>query len=104
MLAERGHSIWYFRAYDYAGVNKETGAPMFRNGAGNIVSSSELTEEDMTDIGSAIPKVTYGVTLNLAWKGLDLTVFGTGVAGNKIYNVLYRADTPDAKLFEILYG
>ena len=39
-----------------------------------------LTEEDMTDIGSAIPKVTYGVTLNLAWKGLDLTVFGTGVA------------------------
>ncbi|WP_290043160.1 hypothetical protein, partial [uncultured Muribaculum sp.] len=27
-------------------------------------------------------------------KGLDLTVFGTGVAGNKIYNVLYRADTP----------
>ncbi len=91
---ERGHSIWYFRAYDYAGVNKETGAPMFRNGAGNIVSSSELTEEDMTDIGSAIPKVTYGVTLNLAWKGLDLTVFGTGVAGNKIYNVLYRADTP----------
>ena len=67
---------------------------MFRNGAGNIVSSSELTEEDMTDIGSAIQKVTYGVTLNLAWKGLDLTVFGTGVAGNKIYNVLYRADTP----------
>ena len=72
----------------------------------------------MTDIGSAIPKVTYGVTLNLAWKGLDLTVFGTGVAGNKIYNQMrhrlesngatsvlspvmadcWRADNPDGIL------
>ena len=91
---EQGHSIWYFRAYDYVGVDKETGAPQFRNAAGEIVISSELKTTDMTDIGSAIPRLTYGITLNVAWKGLDLTVFGTGVAGNKIYNVLYRADTP----------
>ncbi|WP_304962842.1 TonB-dependent receptor domain-containing protein, partial [uncultured Muribaculum sp.] len=91
---EQGHSIWYFRAYDYVGVDKETGAPQFRNAAGEIVGSSELKTTDMTDIGSAIPRLTYGITLNVAWKGLDLTVFGTGVAGNKIYNVLYRADTP----------
>lgn len=91
---EEGHSIWYFRAYDYAGVNRETGEPQFRNHNGDIVSSSELTDGDMTDIGSAIPKFTYGVTLNLAYKGFDFTVFGTGVAGNKIFNLLYRADTP----------
>ncbi|MFV0587617.1 SusC/RagA family TonB-linked outer membrane protein [Bacteroides reticulotermitis] len=91
---EEGHSIWYFRAYDYAGVNKETGAAQFRNHEGKIVSSSELSEQDMTDIGSAIPKLTYGLTINLEYKGLDLSVFGTGVAGNKIFNILYRADTP----------
>lgn len=91
---EEGHSIWYFRAYDYVGVDKETGAPQFRNKEGEIVASSELNDEDMTDIGCAIPKFTYGITLNVAWKGLDLTVFGTGVSGNKIFNVLYRADTP----------
>lgn len=91
---EEGHSIWYFRAYDYAGVNKETGAAQFRNRKGEIVSSSELTDGDMTDIGSAIPKLTYGITINMEYKGLDLSVFGTGVAGNKIFNILYRADSP----------
>lgn len=91
---EQGHTIWYFRAYDYAGVDKETGAPQFRNANGDIVSSSELTKDDMKDIGAAIPKFTYGITLNMEYKGIDLTVFGTGVTGNKIFNVLYRADTP----------
>lgn len=91
---QEGHSIWYFRAFDYVGVDKETGAPQFRNRNGEIVSSSELSDADMTDIGCAIPKFTYGITINVAWKGLDLTVFGTGVSGNKIFNVLYRADTP----------
>lgn len=87
---EMGHSIWYFRAFDYAGIDKETGAPLFRNQDGNIVGSSELSDEDMTDIGSSIPKFTYGITLNLAWKGLDFTAFGTGVSGNKIFNVFRR--------------
>ncbi|MDD3210725.1 SusC/RagA family TonB-linked outer membrane protein [Bacteroides graminisolvens] len=91
---EEGHSIWYFRAYDYAGVNKETGAAQFRNHEGKIVSSSELSDQDMTDIGSAIPRFTYGLTINLEYKGLDFSVFGTGVGGNKIFNILYRADTP----------
>lgn len=92
---EKGYSLWYFRGFDYAGVDKETGAPQFRNAAGELVASSALNEEnDMTDIGSPIPKFTYGITINAAWKGLDLTVFGTGVSGNKIYNGFYRADTP----------
>ncbi len=91
---EEGHSIWYFRAYDYVGVDRETGAPLFRNKEGKIVGSTELSDQDMTDIGSAIPTFTYGLTLNLEYKGFDLTVFGTGVAGNKIFNILYRADTP----------
>ena len=91
---EKGHSIWYFRAYDYAGVNRETGEAQFRNRDGNIVSSSELSDQDMADIGSAIPKLTYGITLNLYYKNFDFTIFGTGVSGNKIFNILYRADTP----------
>ena len=59
---EEGHSIWYFRAFDYVGVDRETGAAQFRNHEGKIVASSELTDEDMTDIGSAIPKFTYGIS------------------------------------------
>lgn len=48
----------------------------------------------MTYLGKAIPDYTYGITLNLAYKGLDLNVFGAGVGGNDIFTVLYRADTP----------
>lgn len=91
---EEGHSIWYFRAFDYAGVDRETGEARFRNREGKIVSSSELSDDDMTDIGSPIPKFTYGITINLEYKGFDFTAFGTGVAGNKIFNILYRADSP----------
>lgn len=91
---EEGHSIWYFRAFDYAGVDRETGEARFRNREGEIVSSSELSDDDMTDIGSPIPKFTYGITINLEYKGFDFIAFGTGVAGNKIFNILYRADTP----------
>lgn len=100
---EEGHSIWYFRAYDYAGVDRETGEPRFRNKEGEIVASSQLSDEDLTDIGSAIPKYTYGLTLSAAWKGLDLTVFGTGVGGNKIFNVLYRADSPKRNSMRYFY-
>ncbi|MDR0962555.1 MAG: TonB-dependent receptor [Mediterranea sp.] len=97
---DKGNPIWYFKGYEYAGVDKATGAPQFRvlrlkEGTEDqyeekIVSSSELTDKDMRYLGSAIPKFTYGVTLNLMYKGFDFSLFGTGVAGNNIVNVLYR--------------
>ena len=48
--------------------------------------------------------MTYGITLNAAWKGIDLTVFGTGAAGNKVFNCINRADYPAYnKLKEVFY-
>jgi len=38
------------------------------------------------DMGSFLPKFTYGLNLGATFKGLDLTVFIQGVSGNKIYN------------------
>jgi hypothetical protein len=35
-----------------------------------------------------MPDVTYGATVNLAWKGLDLSVFGSGQAGNQLFMAL----------------
>lgn len=45
-------------------------------------------------MGAGIPKFTYGITINLAYKGFDFSVFGTGAAGNKIYNLMVSADRP----------
>jgi hypothetical protein len=85
-----GQPIWYFRGYQYDGVNPETGEAIIRDVNGDEV----ISDGDMTYIGKAIPDYTYGVNISLAYKGLDLNLFGTGVGGNDIFTVLYRADTP----------
>ena len=89
---EVGHSIWYFRGYKYAGVNKEDGSALYYDKNGEITSAP--TDEDKQDLGVGIPKFTYGITVNLEYKGFDFTMFGTGAAGNKIYNLMVSADRP----------
>ena len=88
---EAGHQVWYFRGYKYAGV-AEDGSALYYNKNGETTSAP--TDEDKQDLGSGIPKFTYGITLNAEYKGFDLTVFGTGSAGNKIYNLMVSADRP----------
>lgn len=80
---EKGQPAWYFYGYKYEGVNPENGEPVYED----ITGDGQITEDDKTYIGKGIPDVTYGVTLNAAWKGLELTVFGSGVAGVDIYNM-----------------
>ena len=89
---EKGYPIWYFYGYKYAGVDQATGAPQYYNKDGEIVPT--VTDNDKQYLGEGIPNLTYGITLNLAWKGLDLVVFGTGAAGNEIYNLMVSADRP----------
>ena len=97
---EVGHPIWYFRGYEYAGVDPETGKALYygmtTDEAGNEVRGivDAPSEDDKADLGSAIPKFTYGITINLEYKGFDFTVFGTGAYGNKIYNFMVSADRP----------
>ena len=87
---EVGQPIWYFRGYKYEGVDPETGAAIIKD----VNNDKVISDADMTYIGKAIPDYTYGITLNLAYKGFDLNVFGSGVGGNDIFTVFYRADTP----------
>ena len=88
---EVGHSIWYFRGYKYAGV-AEDGSALYYDKDGKTTNAP--TDNDKQDLGVGIPKFTYGITLNAEYKGFDLTVFGTGSAGNKIYNLMVSADRP----------
>jgi len=45
-----------------------------------------ITSADQTFIGNPNPKFTYGITNNFSYKGIDLSIFLTGVYGNDIYN------------------
>ncbi len=39
---------------------------------------------DRTVIGNDVPKFTYGLNLNLAWRHFELSVFGQGVGGTSV--------------------
>ena len=92
---EEGHSTWYLRSFEYAGVDRETGTPLFINGEGKTVTSGELNSSaDLKDAGPTIPTLTYGLTINLAWRSFDLIVFGSGAAGNVMMPCVYRLQHP----------
>ena len=75
-----------------------------RRNAGDNAGFADARVADKTDIGDAIPNVSYGITLTAAWKGLDLTVFGSGTAGNDIFHASYRPDYMSSnKLKEVFY-
>ena len=98
---EKGYPVYYFRGYQFDKINPETGDPMFKD----LNNDGVVNDDDRTDIGNAIPSVTYGITLTAAYKGFDLTVFGTGAAGNKIFNCINRPDFATSnKLKEVLYN
>ena len=91
---EVGYPIWYFRGYKFSHTNPETGEAMYFNATGDVVDSGSLSDSDMQYIGSAIPDLTYGLTINLDYKAFDFSIYGTGISGGQIFNVFYRADTP----------
>ncbi|MCR5077268.1 MAG: TonB-dependent receptor [Prevotella sp.] len=87
-IFEEGSEVWHFYGYKFTGVDQATGEPTFED----ITQDGQITTDDRTNIGSAIPSVTYGITLDAAWKGFDFILFGSGVAGNQIYQSLFSSD------------
>ena len=86
---EVGYPIWYMRAYKYEGVDSE-GKPMFYDANGDGVPG----DADRVMVGCGIPDYTFGLTINMAWKGFDFTLYGAGTQGNEIFNLYYQADGP----------
>ena len=97
---EKGYPVYYFRGYKFAGIDKETGNPLFED----LDGDGKVSDGDLTCIGDAIPDFTYGITLTAAYKGVDLTVFGTGSYGNQIFNCINRPDyAASNRLKEVFY-
>lgn len=47
-----------------------------------------IDNRDKVFFGSYIPSSTYGINLGINYKKFDFSIYGYGVAGNKIYNAL----------------
>ena len=101
-----GYPIWYMNGYVYEGVadrqiiwngKDENGNPvskvMFEPGDAiikDVNNDGNINSGDLTYIGQTTPKFTYGLSINLEWKGIDLAIYGSGVAGNVLMPVLHR--------------
>ena len=55
-----------------------------------------ITNDDKQYLGSPLPKYTFGLTLNMDYKGFDFMAFFQGATGNKIFQGLRRLDIPTA--------
>lgn len=52
------------------------------------VPDGKIDDDDRTYLGSAIPKLYYGLNANMGYKQFDLSVVASGVSGNKIFNAI----------------
>ncbi|RYY18886.1 MAG: TonB-dependent receptor, partial [Cytophagaceae bacterium] len=65
-----------------AGAKATVGDLIYRDVDGDGV----ITDKDKTIIGNPYPKLTYGINLNVSWRGFDVAALFNGVAGVDLYN------------------
>ncbi len=82
---EPGYPIWYLNGFVYEGIDEE-GKPKIQD----VNGDGEYGPADMQFIGQTTPKFTYGININLGWKGFDFALYGSGVGGNTILPVMHR--------------
>ena len=82
---EPGYPVWYIRGFNYEGMDAE-GNPVLTDVNGDGL----LDNNDMDYIGQGTPTFTYGLTVNMAWKGFDFVLYGAGQGGNHILPVLHQ--------------
>ncbi|MCC9167007.1 SusC/RagA family TonB-linked outer membrane protein [Pontibacter harenae] len=98
--AQNGFPIGYFWGLETAGIfQTEEEVNSYRTGEGRIIQPSAqpgdvryvdqnsdgvINDQDRTMIGNPNPEYTFGATLSANYKGFDLSVLASGVAGNDI--------------------
>jgi TonB-linked SusC/RagA family outer membrane protein len=73
---------WYL--YQWAGVDKDNGDPLWYTADGKTTNAINQGERRVS--GNSQPKIMGGLTNTFSYKGVSLSVFFYGVAGNKILN------------------
>jgi len=96
---EEKYPMWYMRGYNCTGIDPQTGDPVFSD----LNDDGIIGDADQTEIGSAIPDFTYGMTLTMAWKGFDFTAFGSGSHGNDVFIGYNRTSRMKANTIKEFY-
>ena len=97
---EEGYPLWYLRTFMVDHVDSATGAAVYKD----FNNDGAITPDDRDFAGSGIPDFTYGVTLNMGWKGFDLLVLGAGSQGAELLYAVTRADALQQNTLKIFYS
>lgn len=74
-------------AAEVASAPTQIGAAPGRIRYVDINADGKINDLDRTWIGTTLPKLEYGVRVDLTYKNFDLALFGSGVAGRKGFDV-----------------
>ena len=96
---EEGYPLWYLRTFMVDHIDPKTGEAVYKN----FDDDSAITPADRAFAGSGIPDFTYGLTLNVGWKGFDLLVLGAGSQGAELLYAVTRADALQQNTLKIFY-
>ena len=100
-VSEPGKPIGYFYGYEVEGIyqNKADIASSPENTLAavapgdlkfrDVTGDGKITEADRTMIGNPTPDFTYGYSVNLQYKNVDLGIDFQGVYGNEIFNTSF---------------
>ncbi|WP_430815306.1 TonB-dependent receptor [Carboxylicivirga sp. RSCT41] len=93
-----GHAIGSFYMYEADGLYStddiangdvvEFGGYDIEAGMVKLVDQDgdgEITADDRTIVGSDVPDFTYGINIDLSYKGFTLSALGQGISGVKVY-------------------
>ncbi len=97
---EEGYPLWYLRTFMVDHIDPQTGAAVYKD----FNNDGAITPDDRDFAGSGIPDFTYGLTLNLGWKGFDLLVLGAGSQGAELLYAVTRADALQQNTLKIFYA
>lgn len=101
-LTEKGYPIGSFYLYEMEGIFQDESDVFTHALPGGDVKPGDVkykdqdgdgyidADHDRKHVGSAIPKITAGLTFNLAFRNWDFSVFFQGAYGQKIFSVLNR--------------
>ena len=91
-----GHSQFDIFGYKTAGLfqsQDEVDKAPTQVGAGpgriryvDVSGDGQINDLDRTWIGTTLPKVEYGLRIDMTYKKFDLSIFGSGVAGRRGYD------------------
>ena len=85
-ITEVGRPYYQFYMPEYAGVDRETGEPLWYLKAEGDETTSNLSQAAKRYVGSGEPKVLGGFGTSINWKGLDFNIDFNYRAGGKVYN------------------